>query len=102
LKALAVVPALPATGFPWLLSEIEEKTGTEQFSHKFKLSLNVYSFNNPLREGKIDLFDVLDFCAEYNFDAIDPTGYYFPGIRNHLQMNISMNLNEKLFCLDLI
>ena len=21
---------------------------------------------------------VLDFCAEYNFDAIDPTGYYFP------------------------
>ncbi|HDR50305.1 MAG TPA: sugar phosphate isomerase/epimerase [Mariniphaga anaerophila] len=79
LKALAVVPALPATGFPWHFSAIEEKTGTEKFSHKFKLSLNVYSFNNPLREGKIDLFDVLDFCAEYNFDAIDPTGYYFPG-----------------------
>lgn len=79
LKTLAVVPALPATGFPWLLSEKKEKPGTEQFSHKFKLSLNVYSFNNPLREGKIDLFNVLDFCAKYNFDAIDPTGYYFPG-----------------------
>ncbi|MBW6537149.1 MAG: TIM barrel protein [Mariniphaga sp.] len=79
LKALAVVPAMPATGFPWHFSAIEEKTGTEKFSHKFKLSLNVYSFNNPLREGKIDLFDVLDFCAEHNFDAIDPTGYYFPG-----------------------
>ncbi len=79
LKALAVVPAIPATGFPWHFSAIEEKTGTEKFPHKFKLSLNVYSFNNPLREGKIDLFDVLDFCAEYNFDAIDPTGYYFPG-----------------------
>lgn len=79
LKTLAVIPALPATGLPWLLSENEEKNGTEQLSHKFKLSLNVYSFNNPLREGKIDLFDVLDFCAEYNFDAIDPTGYYFPG-----------------------
>ena len=24
-------------------------------------------------------FDVLDFCAKNNFDAIDPTGYYFPG-----------------------
>lgn len=49
------------------------------FDHKFKLSLNVYSFNALLRDGKIDLFDVLDFCAEHNFDAIDPTGYYFPG-----------------------
>ena len=47
--------------------------------HKFKLSLNCYSFNALLRDGKIDLFDVLDFCAEHNFDAIDPTGYYFPG-----------------------
>ena len=52
---------------------------SEKYGHKFKLSLNVYSFNSLLREGKIDLFDVLDFCAEYNFDAIDPTGYYFPG-----------------------
>ena len=50
-----------------------------KFGHKFKISLNVYSFNTLLREGKIDLFDVLDFCAKYNFDAIDPTGYYFPG-----------------------
>ncbi|MGC9354739.1 MAG: sugar phosphate isomerase/epimerase family protein [Mariniphaga sp.] len=79
LKALAVIPALPATGFPWTLSAKEKRSETAQFSHKFKLSLNVYSFNNPLREGKIDLFDVLDFCAKYNFDAIDPTGYYFPG-----------------------
>jgi sugar phosphate isomerase/epimerase len=79
LKKLAFVPVLPATGVPWSFSEKEEKPGTEQFSHKFKLSLNVYSFNNPLREGKINLFDVLDFCAKFNFDAIDPTGYYFPG-----------------------
>jgi sugar phosphate isomerase/epimerase len=27
----------------------------------------------------MDLFDVLDFCAHHNFDAVDPTGYYFPG-----------------------
>jgi sugar phosphate isomerase/epimerase len=25
------------------------------------------------------LEDVLDFCAELGFDAVDPTGYYFPG-----------------------
>ena len=45
----------------------------------FKSSLNTYSFNRLLRAGDIDLFDVLEFCAEHGFDAIDPTGYYFPG-----------------------
>ena len=79
LKTLAVIPAAPASRFLWPFSGKEEKTSTKQFSYKFKLSLNVYSFNNPLREGEIDLFDVLDFCAKYSFDAIDPTGYYFPG-----------------------
>ena len=48
-------------------------------SHKFKLSLNLYSFDAALKAGKMDLFGALDFCAENNFDAIDPTGYYFPG-----------------------
>ena len=25
------------------------------------------------------LEQVIDFCAELGFDAVDPTGYYFPG-----------------------
>jgi len=74
---MAVVPAVTAVVLPFLSSDSEKVM--EPFSHKFKISLNVYSFNNPLRAGEIDLFDVLDFCAKYNFDAIDPTGYYFPG-----------------------
>lgn len=44
-----------------------------------RLSLNCYSFNVPLREGRMNLFDVLRWCAENNVDGIDPTGYYFPG-----------------------
>src|SRR5271166_2733488 len=50
-----------------------------------KLSLNAYSFNKLLNDnikgrGKgISLMELLDFCAEQNFDAIDPTGYFFPG-----------------------
>lgn len=66
-----------ASGFNALSSEshaVSKKVGS-----KLKLSLNLYSFNALLMEEKIDLFDVLDFCAEYNFDAIAPTGYYFPG-----------------------
>ncbi|KOH42542.1 sugar phosphate isomerase/epimerase family protein [Sunxiuqinia dokdonensis] len=51
----------------------------EIYSHLLKLSLNLYSFNSLLSRGERDLFDMLDFCASHNFEAIDPTGYYFPG-----------------------
>jgi len=52
---------------------------------KLKLSLNAYSFSKLLNDqikGRgpgISLFDLLEFCAVQNFDAIDPTGYFFPG-----------------------
>ena len=46
---------------------------------KLKLSLNAYSFNNKLHNGSMDLFDLLAFCADQGFDAVDATGYYFPG-----------------------
>lgn len=51
---------------------------------KLKTSLNAYSFHEKLMpkggatQGEMSLFDLLEFCAEQNFDAIDPTGYYFP------------------------
>lgn len=76
MKSMLAVPFV-ASGLPRLISPADSVS--EKFGYKFKTSLNVYSFNQPLRDGKIDLFDVLDFCAEQNFDAIDPTGYYFPG-----------------------
>lgn len=44
-----------------------------------KLSLNAYSFNNPLRAGTMTIFDMLDYCARTGFDGVDLTGYYFPG-----------------------
>ncbi len=52
---------------------------------KVKTSLNAYSFNKTLNDqlkgrGKgVSLFDLIHFCAEQGFDAIDPTGYFFPG-----------------------
>ena len=44
-----------------------------------KIALNAYSFNTPLRNDNIDIFDLMDFCAELGFDGVDITGYYFPG-----------------------
>ena len=76
MKSMMAAPLL-ASGISPLVRDTNSVS--KKHGHKFKLSLNVYSFNRLLRDGKIDLFDVLEFCAKYNFDAIDPTGYYFPG-----------------------
>jgi sugar phosphate isomerase/epimerase len=46
---------------------------------KLKLALNAYSFDKPLRAGSMTLEDVVHFCAEHRVDALDATGYYFPG-----------------------
>jgi sugar phosphate isomerase/epimerase len=50
-----------------------------------RTSLNAYSFSDLLtanaKDGSkgIDLFGVCDFCATSGFDAVDLTGYFFPG-----------------------
>ena len=46
---------------------------------KLKLALNAYSFDKPLRAGTMTLDDVVRFCAQHRVDALDATGYYFPG-----------------------
>ena len=44
-----------------------------------KIALNAYSFNALLRKDSMDIFQLLDYCAEIGFDGVDITGYYFPG-----------------------
>ena len=46
---------------------------------KLKLGLNAYSFDKQLRAGSMTLADAAHFCAQHGVDAIDTTGYYFPG-----------------------
>ena len=46
---------------------------------KLKLGLNAYSFNGPLLAGSMTLAGAVDFCAKNGVDALDATGYYFPG-----------------------
>jgi sugar phosphate isomerase/epimerase len=52
---------------------------------RLKPSLNAYSFVEQLEANAkdasrgIDLFGVCDFCAKHGFDAVDVTGYFFPG-----------------------
>jgi len=46
---------------------------------RLKLALNAYSFDKPLMAHTMTLDDVVHFCARHRVDALDATGYYFPG-----------------------
>ncbi len=79
IRHLSMAPLATTTAFPLLASTAYSPVIYPSFPANTRLSLNCYSFNTPLRTGSINLFDVLEFCAKYDIDAIDPTGYYFPG-----------------------
>ena len=89
---LATSAALPAglasalaLGSPPALAgaAVDASAGT-----RLKPSLNAYSFSEMLEANAkdptkgIDLFGVCDFCAKHGFDAVDVTGYFFPGYPN--------------------
>jgi sugar phosphate isomerase/epimerase len=58
---------------------------TPPIGNRFRASLNAYSFNRLLNDhirGRgvgITLPQVLEFAAKCGFEAIDATGYFFPG-----------------------
>ncbi len=72
LKTAAGLPLAAAMRPASLAAAEAKKQGT------FRLSCNLYSFNEPLMSGQMTLDQVLTFCADLGFDAVDPTGYYFP------------------------
>jgi sugar phosphate isomerase/epimerase len=85
LKRAALLPLAATAGLPPVtalaaITPIQRVGG----SH-LKTSLNAYSFIDLLNANAkdksqgLDLFQVCDFCAKNNFDAVDVTGYFFPG-----------------------
>jgi sugar phosphate isomerase/epimerase len=83
LKSAALLPLLGTAGLSPARADyapIPRHSG----SH-LRPSLNAYSFlellnaNAKDRTKGIDLFGVCDFCAKVGFDAVDVTGYFFPG-----------------------
>jgi hypothetical protein len=79
LRSLATASAIAGVGNFSLADAKPSKQAASSTGNRFKISLNAYSFNAPLRDGKTNLDAVMEFCARENFDAIDITGYYFPG-----------------------
>ncbi|SHF99186.1 Sugar phosphate isomerase/epimerase [Fodinibius roseus] len=67
------------TLLPWQKVN-QQAAGVENRINKgIRISLNAYSFNRYLENGEMTLEELLMYCSELNFDALDPTGYYFPG-----------------------
>jgi sugar phosphate isomerase/epimerase len=80
LKSIAALPMAKAVAMATAIAASPGLAAVAgSHGNRTKLSLNVYSFDRLLRDGSVDLFDILEFCAAQDFDAIDPTGYYFPG-----------------------
>ncbi len=64
---------------------------------KIKLGLNAYSFDKPLRDGSMTLAGAVEFCAQHGVDALDATGYYFPGYPNAPTDEYIYNLKRVAF-----
>lgn len=75
LSTLAAIPLITSAGIIPDHKDIRFSPAKE----RLKTSLNAYSFNDPLSKGEMTIIDMLEFCANAGFDAVDITGYYFKG-----------------------
>ena len=85
LKHAAWLPLATASGFSLATATAAIAPIKRVGGSHLKTSLNAYSFlellnaNAKDKSQGMDLFQVCDFCAKENFDAVDLTGYFFPG-----------------------
>ncbi len=85
------------------LAAAQNETKGEPESH-VKFSLNAYSFNDVLlaknnkeNQEAFTLMDLLDWCAAQNVEALDATGYYFPGYPEVPSDEYIFNFKQKAF-----
>lgn len=102
LKQLVAVPALVALGVTSNPLKIRAQERIQRaVGPRLKIGLNAYSFNDPLLNGSMNLDDLLEFCAQQGFDAVDLTGYYFPGYPQPPTDEYIYRIKRKAFLLGL-
>lgn len=89
LKVAALIPLGLAAGSRQTLNAADDLAPkASRQSVKIKLSVNAWSYYMQLNRhlkgenGGMSLFDMLEECARLEVDAVDPTGYFFPGYPN--------------------
>lgn len=74
-----------------------------QIGPRLKPALNAFSFLELLTANRkdaskgVDLFQVCDFCAKHDFDAVDLTGYFFPGYPEAPEDSYIIKLKRHVF-----
>lgn len=103
LKTASLLPLAVAAGLGGVPAFAAPQPIKREGGPMLKVSLNAYSFSKLLnskvkrnREG-VDLFELVDFCAKYNFDGFDPTGYFFPGYPTVPSSDYVNDLKRKAF-----
>ena len=84
--------ALAAAALPASADPVTRDPGV-----KIKLGLNAFSFDGPLRSGKMTLIDAVHFCVRNRVDGLDATGYYFPGYPKVPTDDVIYNLKRTAF-----
>jgi sugar phosphate isomerase/epimerase len=92
LAAVALSSAATMPNPALALGGVKRRQGT-----RIKLGLNAYSFNQQLRSGEMSMDEVIDFCAEYEIDGVDMTGYYFPGYPDVPSDEVMYDLKKTAF-----
>lgn len=64
---------------PFQMVASRRKLTTSTKESRFKMSLNAFSFNEPLTDGSMTVEEMMEFSADIGFDAVDITAYYFKG-----------------------
>lgn len=86
LKSFAIAPLLLSSSGLFSNSLFTNPLSKPKKASKVKFSVNAYTFNEQLRSGEMDFYDMMDFAANLGLDAVDLTGYYFstyPDIPNN-------------------
>ncbi len=103
-RFLQTLIALPAATTAIILNDNAKgyaQTTTPKAGTRLKVSLNAFSFNDPLTKSKMNIDELLEFSAATGFDAIDLTGYYFPGYPIVPSDEYIYHLKRKAFLLGL-
>lgn len=66
-------------GIPVVFNSIDFTKQVNAIKVRLKTSLNAFSFNKPLLDGSMSVFDLLEYCAATGFEGVDITGYYLKG-----------------------
>jgi sugar phosphate isomerase/epimerase len=79
-KVLLLLTALLISAGIYAQSDV---ASTRKGDSHVKISLNAFSFNDALlnkpNNKSMSLYELIDWSSAHGFDAVDITGYYFPG-----------------------